>query len=185
MSDEIYVIQAIPSGSYGYPYDEIVDIAVCSVDLVNFKYEAVYQNIVCYDPKALGKKKLDYLAATGNIFAEDIYAGDPERKVAEEVLEIIKGKDIASFDIKQEFGRYMTCSPWDITLISNVLPSISARMPISLKCKDPSDVPMTIRKAYRRLYKEDPAHVGRGRRAVHLALMASQLAIHMREKGKF
>ena len=183
--DEVYVIQAIPSGPNGYPYDEIIDIAVCRVDLIGYEIESLYQNIVCYDPKTLGKKKLDYLAGTGNIHAEEIYAGDPEKKVAEEILDIIKGKNITSFDVKQEFGRYMTCTPWDITLLATVVPSISARMPISLKCKDPSDVPMTIRKAYRRLYRNDPMGVGTGRRAEHLAKMASQLAIHMREKGKF
>ena len=185
MSDEIYVIQAIPSGPDGYPYDEIVDIAICCVNLDNSEFRTVYHNVVCYDPKSLGKKKLDYLAGIGGLFAEEIYAGDPENKVAQEVLEIIKGKNITSFDVKQEFGRYMTCNPWDITLLASVMPSVSARMPISLKCKDPSDEPLTIRKAYRRLCKGDPASVGTGRRAIHLAQMSSQILVHMHEKGKY
>lgn len=185
MSEEIYVIQALPTGPDGYPYDEIVDIAVCCVDLDNMEYKTVYHNVVSYDPRDLGKKKLDYLSQIGGPFAEEIYAGDPEKKVAEEISAIIDGKNISAFDVKQEFGRYMVCDPWDITYRSTVMPSVSAKMPISLKCKTPSDEPMIIRKAYRRLLKGDPACVGTGRRAMHLAQMSSELMMHMRAKGKY
>ncbi|MCL1811880.1 MAG: hypothetical protein FWG41_06695 [Methanomassiliicoccaceae archaeon] len=185
MSDEIFVIQALPTGPDGFPYDEIVDIAVCRVDLGRNEYQTVYHNIIFYDPKQLGKKKLDYLSAVGGISTEEIYAGDSEKKVAEDVLNIIGGKNISAFDVKQEFGRYMTFDPWDITYRSTVMPSVSSKMPISLKCRFPSDEPVTIRKAYRRLLKNDPASVGTGRRAIHLAQMASELMIYMRAKGKY
>lgn len=185
MSDEIFVVQALSTGPDGYPYDEIVDIAVCRVDLENEEYQTVYHNVIFYDPKVLGKKKLDYLSSTGGPYAEEIYAGDPEKKVAEEISKIIDGKEISAFDVKQEFGRYMICDPWDITYRSSVMPSVSSRMPISLKCKTPSDEPITIRKAYRRLLRNDPACVGNGRRAIHLAQMTSELMLYMRAKGKY
>lgn len=185
MSSEIFVIQALPSGPDGYPYDEIVDIAICRVDLEKGEYQTVYHNVIFFDPKALGKKKLDYLADTGGPFAEEIYAGEAERKVADDVLNIIDGKEITSFDVKQEFGRYMTCDPWDITFRATIMPSVSARMPISLKSKTLSDEPVVIRKAYRRLLRNDPACIGRGRRAIHLAQMTSELMLHMRAKGKY
>jgi hypothetical protein len=185
VSEEIFVIQALTTGKDGFPYDEIVDIAVCRVDLDKSEYQTVYHNVIYYDPKKLGKQKLDYLSGTGGPFAEEIYAGDPEKKVSEDVRSIIEGKNIAAFDARQEFGRYMTCDPWDITYRSSVMPSVSSKMPVSLKCKDPSDGPTTIRKAYRRLLRNDPACVGVGRRAVHLAQMTSELMIHMRSKGKY
>ncbi|MDR1954780.1 MAG: hypothetical protein LBP82_02360 [Candidatus Methanoplasma sp.] len=185
MTEEIFVIQALSTGPDGFPYDEIVDIAVCGVDLDKSEYRTVYHNVVSYDPKRLGKKKLDYLSGIGGPFAEEIYAGDPERKVAEEISLIIDGKSIAAFDARQEFGRYMTCDPWDITYRSSVMPSVSSKMPISLKCRDPSDEPVTIRKAYIRLLRNDPAHIGTGRRAIHLAQMTSELMIYMRSKGKY
>ena len=185
MSDEIFVVQALPTGPDGYPYDEIVDIAVCMVDLENNAYRTVYHNLIYYDPRHLGKRKLDYLSGIGGISPEEVYAGDPEGKVAEEVLKIIGGKNIAAFDGRQEFGRYMTFDPWDITYRSTVMPSVSSKMPVSLKCRSPSDEPVTIRKAYRRLLKNDPAQIGAGRRAIHLAQMTSELMIHMRGKGKY
>ena len=185
MSDEVYVIQAISTGPDGYPYDEIAEIAVSRVDLDNNAYKMEYHNLIFYDPRHLGKRKLDYLSSIGGISPEEVYAGDPERKVAEDVLNIINEKCIASFDSRQEFGRYMSFDPWNITFRSTVMPSISSKMPISLKCSTPSDEPITIRKAYRRLLKNDPASVGSGRRAIHLAQMASELMIHMRAKGKY
>ncbi|MCL2148100.1 MAG: hypothetical protein FWH47_02025 [Methanomassiliicoccaceae archaeon] len=185
MSDEIFVVQALATGPDGFPYDEIADLAICRVDLDRGEYRTVYHNVIYYDPKRLGKKKLDYLLGICGLSAEEIYAGDPEEKVAEDVASIIDGKDIAAFDGKQEFGRYMTFDPWDITYRSSVMPSVSSKMPISLKCRSPADEPVTIRKAYRRLLKGDPACVGTGRRAIHLAQMTSELMIYMRGKGKY
>lgn len=185
MPEEIFVIQGLSTGPDGFPYDEIVDIAICKVNLESNTYQPVYQNVIFYDPKVLGKKKLDYLSGNGGIFAEDLYAGDPEKKVAEEVSKIIEGKNIAAYDSKQEFGRYMTFEPWGITYRTTIMPAVSAKMPISLKCKFPSDEPITIRKAYRRLLRNDPAGIKAGRRAIHLAQMTSELLIHMRGKGKY
>jgi hypothetical protein len=185
VSEEIFVIQALSTGPDGYPYDEIADIAICVVDLEGNTYRTVYHNVVYYDPKQLGKTKLDYLSGTGGPYAEEIYAGDPEKKVADDVLKIIDGGSIAAYEGKQEFGRYMSFDPWGITQRCTVMPSVSAKMPVSLKCRFPSDEPVTIRKAYRRLLRNDPACVGTGRRAIHLAQMTSELMIHMRGKGKY
>ncbi|MBQ4368338.1 MAG: hypothetical protein II805_00970 [Candidatus Methanomethylophilus sp.] len=33
MSDRIFVVQTIADGAQGYPYDEVLSIGVCSVDL--------------------------------------------------------------------------------------------------------------------------------------------------------
>jgi hypothetical protein len=185
MSEKVFVIQAIASGPEGYPYDEIVDVAVCSVDLDRGDFDTVYHNVVFYDPKALGKRKLDYLSEVAGLFAEEIYAGDPEEKVASEVMKIITGGNVACFEAKQEFGRYMSSFPWDMTLRAAIMPSVSAKLPISLKARTPSEAPKAIVKAYRKLLPNDPACVGRGRRAMHLAQMTSQLMIELRSRGKY
>jgi len=185
MSDDIYVVQTLTTGPDGYPYDEIIEVAICRADIDAMTFETVYNNIVCFDPKDLGKKKLDYLTENFKMEVGEIYNGLPEPQVAKEVLDIIKGKDVACYDVRQEFGRYMICAPWDITYETSIMPSISARMPISLRCKTPDDEPEIIRKAYRRLLKKDPANVGRGRRAVDLAAMSCELMFEMRRKGKY
>ncbi|MDR0523779.1 MAG: hypothetical protein LBG62_05105 [Candidatus Methanoplasma sp.] len=185
MSGRVFVVQAVASGPDGYPYDEIVDIAVCSVDPSAGDFDTVYSGAISYEPRRLGKRKLDYLEEVAGICAGDLYGGDPEAEVAGEVMKTISGGSIACFDARQEFGRYMTCDPWDITMRAEVMPSVSSRLPVSLKPRDPSDEPMAIRKAYSKLLPHDPACVGRGRRAVHLAQMTSQILIDLRARGKY
>lgn len=185
MSDDVYVVQTATSGPNGYPYDEIIEVGICRANLETREWEPVLSETVYIDPKELGKEKLDYLTDNYGIMPAHIYDGIPEDKVASDVLAIIKGKDIACYDAKQEFGRYMICKPWDVTYQTHIMPSISARMPISLRCKVPSDEPQIIRKAYRRLLKDDPAGVGRGRRAIDLAKMSVFLMFLMRDKGKY
>ncbi len=185
MVNELYVVQTITTGPNGYPYDEIIDIGICKVDLEAMEFECIYSNLVFYDPKELGKSKLDYLSENFGLMPEMIYSGESEEKISKEVLEIIKGNDVACYDIRQEFGRYMVCAPWDITHETTIMPSISSRMPISLKCKDPSDEAQVIMKAYHKLMRHDPADVGKSRRAEDLAKMATCLMFHMRNRGKY
>lgn len=185
MADLIYVVQILSTGSHGYPYDEIAEIGISAVDPEAKTFKAVYRNTVFRDPKTLGKEKMDYLAENHRMTAEDLSGGEPEEKVSAEVLEIIRGRKVACYETKQVFGRYMAGAPWDITYKTSVMPSISAKMPISLRCKDPSEEPDIIRKAYGRLLKNDPAGVRRSRRAGDLALMSACLMIHMMEKGKY
>lgn len=185
MSDDVYVVQTATSGPDGYPYDEIIEVGICKANLETKEWEPILSKTVYIDPKELGKGKLDYLTSNYGIVPAHIYDGEPEDDVAAEVLSIIKGKDVACYDVKQEFGRYMICKPWDVTYQTHIMPSISARMPISLKCKVPSDEAQIIRKAYRRLMKDDPAHVGREHHAIDLAKMSVFLMFHMRDKGKY
>ncbi|UAL08306.1 MAG: hypothetical protein KRP56_03425 [Candidatus Methanogranum gryphiswaldense] len=185
MTDDVYVVQAVTTGPNGYPYDEIIDIAICKADLDDMNYELVYSGLVFYDPKDLGKKKLDYLSEHFRMTPETIYSGGSEKKISNDILEIIKGHNVTCYDIRQEFGRYMICAPWDITYQTTIMPSISSRMPISLKCKEPADEAETICKAYHRIMRNDPAKVRRNRRAEDLAKMSTHLMFHMREKGKY
>ncbi len=184
MGDRIYVVQTISDGSEGFPYDEILSIGVCAVDLDGGDFESVYDAFVQAEPKYVGKQKLDYAEAQGLDVAQ-LYVGTPLETVAKEFREIVKGQYVTSYDIRQEFTKYLTNDPWDITFEASVLPSISARQPISLRCKYPADEPETIRKAYRRMFRDDPANVGRERGALALAQMASQIAIALRARGKY
>lgn len=184
MTDDIFVVQILTSGPNGYPYDDIAEIAVCSVNLTDEKVELLYEQVVSIEPKNLGRSKLEYLFKRFGISAEELASGEPASAVSKEVLDIIKGHTVACFDARQ-FSRYMTCSPWDLTFRTTVMSSVSTKMPISLRCKDPADEPDIIRKAYRRTFRNDPARVGRGRQAGHLAMMTSYVAIDMRKRGKF
>ena len=186
MDDErIYVVQTIADGAQGYPYDEVLAIGVCAVDLETGDFESVYDAVLQIEPKYIGKPKLDYAEANG-LDVSLLYTGTPEAQAAKEFKEIIRGKYVTSYDIRQEFGRYLTNNPWDITLEAHVMPSISTRQPIIFRCKDPEDEPAIILKAYRKMFRrDDPANVGKRRGALELAQMASCIMINLRQRGRY
>jgi len=184
MSDEIYVVQVIPSGSDGYPYDEVVGISICKVDMVGLTFSLLFDGIVNYDVRHLGGKKMENLSHFG-ITEDDVRNGMDVRVIADSVMNLLKGKDVTSFDVDQEFNRYLLSSPWGLLGNVNVVRPISKKLPISLRCKDPSDSPMIVKKAYSRLLKGNPYGIREGTMASKLALMASAVMVDMRKRGKY
>lgn len=185
MGDRVFVVEVVSDGPMGYPYDEVLSVGVCSVDLDAGDFDSVYDAVIAWEPKYLGKEKLDYAEANG-LETMLLYDGVPEDQVASELLEVLKDQYVTSYDVRNVFGRYLTNKPWDVTFHTHIMGSIMARQPISLRSKRPEDEPGTIVKAYRRTFgRDDPANVGRKRGALELAQMASELAISLRERGKF
>ncbi|MCQ2070081.1 MAG: hypothetical protein MJZ68_03010 [archaeon] len=184
MGDRIFVIETLFDGAEGYPYDEILSIGVCSVDLDEAVVEPVFEAVIAKEPKYLGKVKLDYAESKG-FDVGSLYVGEPEAEVVRKFKEIVKGGYVTSYDIRQEFNKYFINNPWDLTFEAEVMPSIMNRQPISFRCKYPEDEPDIIRKAYRRMFKNDPAGIGKGRTAMDLAKMASYIAINLRSRGKY
>ena len=184
MSDPIFVIQGIADGAQGHPYDEILSLAVCKVLPDEGEFETVFAETVQVEPRFVGKPKLDYAESKG-LNVPDLYTGMPLPEMVSRFHEIVDGQYITSYDIRQMFTRYLCNDPWDVTGTSHIMPSISTRQPISLKCKYPEDEPDIIVKAYRRTFRNDPIGAGKRRGALELAQMASMLLISLRERGKY
>lgn len=184
MSDPVYVIESISDGDTGYPYDEILSIAVCKVDLDGGDFETVFDGTVRVEPKYVGKAKLDYAESKG-FDVMSLYDGTPLKDLVEKFHEVVEGQYVAAYDARQQFTRYLCNDPWDITGMCHIMPSISARQPISLRCKDPEDEPDIIVKAYRKAFRDDSLKAGRNRGAIELAQMASMVAVSLRARGKY
>ena len=184
MSDPIYIVETISDGAEGHPYDEVLSIGVCRVDLDAGDYDTVLGDVVQVEPRYVGKRKLDYAESKG-LDVQSLYTGTPLEDLVKEFKEIVKGQYVTSYDIRQEFTKYLCNDPWDITGTATIMPSIMMRQPISLKCKYPEDEPDIIVKAYRKAFRNDPACVGKKRGAIELAQMASMVAISLRARGKY
>lgn len=184
MAEKIYVVETITSGAEGYPYDEILSMGVCEVDLEGGEYDLVYDKVIGMEPKHLGKDKLDYAESKG-FETPLLYGGIPLGDAVREFRELVRGGEATSYDIRQEFSKYLTNQPWDVNFITTILPSIMAHQPVSLKCKRPEQEPDIIVKAYRRTFRDDPAQVGKRRGAAELAKMASEMAIGLCARGKY
>lgn len=185
MSDRIFVVETISDGAEGHPYDEVLSIGVCSVDLESGDVQQVYGAVIKKDTKTLGKIKLDYAESHG-LDVSLLHEGLPEEQVVREFKEIIRGAYVTSYDIRQEFTKYLENTPWNITLEAKILPSIMNRQPISFRCKSPEDEPDIIRKAYNKMFKrKDPAGLGKDGSAIALATMASHILINLYGREKY
>ncbi len=180
--DDVYVVEIAATGPRGYPNDSVAEIAVCRVFGDGSDFETVYNDGVFLDPKDLGKDPLDYMQANHGIEPEDLYAGSEISRVAEDFQKAVFGKECTSYNVGSTFGRFLSFEPWDSAGEVTILPSISVRLPPELK-GPPEKEHELIRLAYGSLCPGDPACVGDGMHAIHLAQMASSVLMELRRRG--
>jgi hypothetical protein len=185
MEHDVYVVQVISDGCKGYPSDEVAEIAVCALDMKASDCDCVYDELLFMEPTEMGKSKLDYLDENAGIHAEDLYNGVRLDDVVREVRAVLKGKDVASFDVRNVFYGYLLCMPWDMTGEFSIMPAVSARMERTYKTAAIGEENAQIRKAYGHYCPDDPMDVGDGRRALDLAQMTAALAFEMRRRGLY
>lgn len=184
MEYDVHVLQIITNGPSGYPKDDVVDIGICGVDLKNMEVDSLYSMTVGYDVNEWSTEKTEHLKQTG-LDMNDVMNGAPLEDVCADVKRILFGKMISSFDIRNVFYRYMVNEPWDLTKETSVMPSVSSRLPPSLRCSEPSDENKKIFESYERLFTDDPMNIGSGRKALDYSLMTSAILMELRKRGKY
>lgn len=180
--DDVYVVELATTGPLGYPKDTVAEIAVCRMFSDGSDFETVYNDGVALDPMDLGKPSLDYMEENYGIEPEDLYAGSDADRVASDIQKIIFGKDCTAYNVGNVFGKYLSFEPWDCARNLTVMPSISIRLPPEFK-GSPENEHILIRNAYRQICPGDPAEVGDGKRAIHLAQMAASILSTLRRNG--
>lgn len=180
--DDVYVVEVAATGPRGYPNDSVAEIAVCRVFGDGSDFETVYNDGVFLDPKDLGKEPLDYMQANYGIQPENLYSGSDISRVAQDFRKAVFGKECASYNVGGTFGRFLSFEPWDSAGELTLLPSISVRLPPELK-GPPEREHDLIRLAYGSICPGDPACVGDGKHAIHLAQMASSVLMELRRRG--
>ena len=183
MGYDVCVVQVVSDGPEGYPKDGVADIGICGIDLEKMDISSIYSMFVFYDDGALTDEKMKYLADNG-ISADDLRKGAPIRSVCDDVKDMLNGRTVASFDIRNVFYRYMVNEPWDLTKETTVMPSICSRLPRSLNL-DPSHENAAIRNAYRKIFDDDPMNIGDGKRALDHALMSSAILTELRKMERY
>lgn len=186
MAENLFVIQVISTGQYGYPKDGVAEIGIASVDLDSGEIRSVYQNRIRHEPDSLDESKTEYLEKNSCIKVSDLTGADRADLVIKEVKEILRGGTVTSFDVANVFYRYMIPEPWDLTFEVSVMPSVSSRLPYSLRCREPSEENKTIVKAYSSFYGDDATLCPSGpATALDLALMTAHIISSLRRQGKY
>lgn len=184
MNYDVHVMQIISNGPEGFPKDEVVDVGICAVDLDTMEVDSVYSMMIRHDTSSWDDDKKGYII-NANIPLNDVDNGMSVNDVCNDVKRILNGRDIASFDIRNVFYRYMVNEPWDLTKEASIMPSICSRLPSSQRCTVPAEENVKIREAYEKMFKDDPMDIGTGTRALDHALMSSAILMELRKRGKY
>lgn len=182
--DDVYVVEIATTGPKGMPKDTVAEVAVCRMLADGSDFDTVYDNLIMMDPRDLGKEGLDYLSENYGILPEELYAGESLDRVVSDLQKAVYGRECTAYNVGAVFGKYLNYEPWDCTRELTLLPSISMRLERELK-GPPENEHELIRAAYTKLCPGDPACVGEGRRAVHLAQMATSVLMCLRRDGWF
>lgn len=181
----IYVVEVNTDGDRGYPENVVVEVGICRIDTENLDYDSVYGELIEKDPLDMGKTSLDILTGRAGIDVRELYHGLPEEDVVSDVRKILKGQDVACFDVRETFMKYLLDMPWDLTKEAMIMPAVSFRIPRDLNVKRDDPVQDRIAAAYEALCPGDPAGVKDGRRALNLAQMTSEILIKLRKDGMY
>ncbi|MDO5852477.1 MAG: hypothetical protein Q4Q62_00080 [Thermoplasmata archaeon] len=180
--DDAYVVEVAVTGPRGVPEDAVAEIAVCRVLADGSDFDTVYCDGIALDPRDLGKEPLDYMQECYGIEPEDLYAGSDPARVVSDFQNLLFGRECTAYNVGFTFGRFLSFEPWDAARNLTLLPSISMRLPQELRGPQERDHEL-IRSAYQTLCPGDPAEVGDGRRAIHLAQMSASVLMVLRRNG--
>lgn len=181
----IYVVEVNADGDKGYPDNSVVEVGICRVDTETLDYDSVYGELIARDPLDMGKTSLDNLTDNAGIDVRELYLGLPEEEVVADVRKILKGQDVACFDVRETFMKYLLNIPWDLTKEAMIMPAVSIRLPGNLNLNREDPIQNRIAAAYSAFCPGDPAEVGDGRRALNLAQMTSEILIKLRKEGRY
>lgn len=182
---EIFVIEINADGDKGYPDNIVVEVGVCRVDLDTMDFDSIYNDMILLNPLDVGKTSLDWLTDTAGIDVRELYLGSLQDEVVSKVKELIKGKEVACFDVGETFGRFLLYEPWDLTKEVTIRSSVSSRMPGNASPTFKTNLQERIGYAYSKICPGDPAAIGNGRRALQLAQMTSEIMIRLHKIGMY
>lgn len=181
---EITVVQVITGGDRGFPYDSIVQIGYVTVDTESDVLDEGTLVTIRSDRDGWPQREREYVG--DRVSDEELENGLDMDEAVIKVRSGLRGKDATSFEISNTFGKYLSFEPWDLTLETSILPSISFRLPSTVRGMDTSKENLFIDRAYSRYLPDDPLGTGGKRRdALDYAKESAMLLLFLRRKGLY
>lgn len=180
MDDEVFVVQVVTDGDYGFPLDRVCGIGICKVDLESGNVESVYSESILLEPGSFTKKQKEYFERTSGKEVAYLLDGRPADEVVSEVKELLSGRTVTSFDVSFTMKKFLINEPWDITKEMTVMCSAGRGIPAWALGEEPKNENLAIDSAYRAMFPDDAMGIGDGRTALDLALKSSFLMLKAR-----
>lgn len=180
MGEEVFVVQVVTDGDYGFPLDRVCEIGICKVDLDTASVESIYSARIFLEPGSFTKKQRAYFEDTSGEKVEVLLEGIPLEDVVTDVKELLTGKTITSFDVSFTIKKFLINEPWDISKEMTVMASGGRGLPPTALGDQPKNENLAISKAYDLLFPDDSMGIGNGRSALDIALKSSFLMLRAR-----
>ncbi|NLU45475.1 MAG: 3'-5' exonuclease [Euryarchaeota archaeon] len=190
---EVYVLDTETTGLHGAPKDVVVDIGICLVDLDEGSVTEAYSAVVGHDVDAWDDyRKNAWIFENTDMTLDMVRKGKPFPEVREEVLSVIGGGRVTSYNTGYDFGRFLFKEPWNLCGAFRECRDIMLAAAEVCKLKpfyynDGYRWPR-LDVAYRTILgDEDPAgiHGVQDHRALSDARMASHIMIAMHDAGLY
>ena len=181
---EIYVIDTETTGLNGFPYDHVVDVAVCRALPAEGRAEPVLDSVVGHDVRSWPKEAREaWIFENTDLTLEQVASAAPATMVAAELRSLLRGRMVTSYNVQFDFNRFLDHRPWSLRGEVNMTPCIMLR---SMEvCRIPGSYDRykwpKLQEAYDMIVEGDPAAIGEEQRhrAMEDALMASHVLIEL------
>ena len=180
MGEEVFVVQVVTDGDYGFPLDRVCEIGICRVDLDTGNVESAYSARILLEPGSFTKKQKSYFEEVSGEPIEALLDGTPLDSVVMDVKELLNGKTITSFDVSFAIKKFLINEPRDISKEMTIMASGGRGIPPTALGDNPKNENLAIDSAYRMLFPDDAMGIGDGRSALDLALKSSFLMLRAR-----
>lgn len=121
------IIDTETTGLHGYPRDRVLEIGIAEMNEETLKVEPVYNALVRY--KDQDTFFADYRKKCGPIWIFEHTDMTPEEiaekgkdiyQVVADVRSIVDGRDVTSYNVPFDFGRFLDFGPWNLYEICKV-----------------------------------------------------------------
>lgn len=96
---------------------EIVEIAICELDLENYSYELIFESLIGYERVREGAWIFDNSDLTPEMIKQ-VYPKRNVFSIANKVRRLVKGSIVTSYHTKFDFA-FLTRSPWRLTEVAS------------------------------------------------------------------
>ena len=123
----VLIIDTETTGLSGYPKDRILEIGIAELEEGSVK--PVYSEIIRYSDIAEFDRKyvnLDgsegiWIYRNSNLRMEDtLNASKDVERVAAEVREIVSGREVTSYNVEFDFGKFLSHEPWNLKDVCSI-----------------------------------------------------------------
>ncbi|NCA74558.1 MAG: 3'-5' exonuclease [Gammaproteobacteria bacterium] len=190
--DEIYVLDTETTGLKGIPMDHVVDIAIASANIETGEVKPIFQSVVGYDIRYWTESaRKAWVFENTDLTLMDVQRAPRVRDVAKQVLDLLKGHPVTSYNVSFDFGKFLYSRPWD--LYDKIILAYDPMKAAAQVCKLPPKFEgadykwPSLQHAYQTICPDDPAGMngGQDHRAMSDAIMAAYLTVQMYNDGTY